>query len=209
MSHISTTVLFHDAKNDSVEAKLEVSVLKIEKLLLNFYVVSDTAGHSTVTITCAHIPQILKDANAYMHFQAGLSLISAGCFKETINKNLGQSIDSTQGFNEFSRITEAGAQFHVFFVWDYHKTSNPASGATATTKNNLCIFKYHPGASLGKYLAHEVGHFLGLRHVDTLDNLMQEDASGDSLSKAQSLAANSRVRRGIPVQSPISFGPFP
>jgi hypothetical protein len=33
-------------KYGCIDAKLEVAVLKIQKLLLNFYVVSDTAGHS-------------------------------------------------------------------------------------------------------------------------------------------------------------------
>jgi hypothetical protein len=169
--------------------KLEVEVLPARKLTVQFYPLSDRAGHHTVR-NCAEAGSMLKRAHSIHFHQDRVCLLPGGCEPLHMNGDLGNQPSTSFLFNLFEsmfrtnttfhrQLHRCKADFHVFLIWDMKDDlglepgdgDDPGGGGGGGGGRPLGVTR--PPSVIcfirdfrkneddpGVVLAHEVGHFL-------------------------------------------------
>lgn len=149
--------------------------------------------------------EIIKTANTVLEPQANVvaSVATEGTLThERINALLGPTVTSAtdKGGGEWDLVTahaislgsapDARHQLNLFLVRDFEVAGG--NDTAAGTRNGCCLLEDHVDAGgridtarAGRVLAHEIGHHLGLFHVDSREALMHEASLGDRLSRTE------------------------
>jgi hypothetical protein len=147
----------------SVNLAIDTKDKKTVRIAFNY--VQDSAGHRTSRVA-ASAAGWLRTINYIYNGQANIYAILHGTRSVNVPSDLGQVVQWTAGaaseWNTVTGMGASGADFNIFFVWEYEQDSTPFTDHTdAGTLNGNCIFEDNAGTDVGITLAHEMGHFLG------------------------------------------------
>jgi hypothetical protein len=213
-----------DPATVKIALDLQVAVLDRGKIKLKFYSVSDEANHRSDR-SAGSVAEMLKEAGRIYDLGANIDLQQTGTVEPiTLPGNqydvfwIGQpEIKLLQ-----SKVNLASADLHVFLIWSLE--SREPERSDSSTRNDLgytpkgrgiCAIEddrsHSPGLRAGLILAHELGHFLGLRHdnagvMEDKGNLMHgvmSPGSAARLTKDQILTMNRKAVSGFP--APIAL----
>jgi hypothetical protein len=198
---------------------LQVAVLNKGKIKLKFYSVSDEANHRSDR-SAASVAEMLKEARRIYDLGPNIDLQQTGAVMPiTLPGNQYDVfwIRDAEIRLLQSKVNLTSADLHVFLIWSLESEDPPREDDSQrndmgyTPKGRgICAIEddrsHSPGRSAGLIFAHELGHFLGLRHDDAdalkdNTNLMHGMMSAnttDRLAKAQILKMYQTADRGFP-----------
>ncbi len=183
------------ARNASgrVLARLEVSVKRRKTVRTSFHFVEDGAGTKTIRTPSNVDPKATNDSLDMLITKLNKIYIPQANI-EFVKKDVNFPLKFTQNFGTEVRFTahlkkvplkehewdivvakrDRGADFNVFFVWDYEDNIDAGDGVEAGTLSSVksCLFDDDLGQDMDEVLGHEAGHNLGLDHSSNSDHLM-------------------------------------
>lgn len=158
-------------------ALLDVSVKEKKTVRINFLFVRDTADHQTARIPAA-VPNWLSRINEIFRSQVDIEVVSGQVGWVTVDRDLGSVIRRTAGNDEWryaERYRWGSAGMTFFMVWEYVPDAGTGAGfdqARESTLGTTCLFADEARPGTGATVAHEIGHFLGLRDSARKNSLM-------------------------------------
>jgi hypothetical protein len=180
----STIIKIRDAAG-RVLARLDVTVKRKRVVRTSFFFVEDSGGNKTAR-SSAEVGPAITGMTAIWLPQANVEFTQRNITKPlTFKQNFGSEVRFTAHLpgvplkeHEWDIVVakrDFGADFNIFFVWEYEDDINPGDNADAGTlasqRSCLCDDSL-TGHGLALVLAHEAGHNMGLDHDLRPGNLM-------------------------------------
>lgn len=194
ISHGKTTLKARDSHGRFV-ARLDVSVKRRRTVRTSFHFVQDkkrrtmrTPGNVDPQRTGDSLDTLITKINKIYIPQANVEFI-----KKQVNnplkydRDFGSEVRFTAHLknvpiseHEWDIVVgkrDPGADFNVFFVWEYEDNLTPGDQVEAGTlaSDKSCLFDDVLSMDMDEVLGHEAGHNLGLGHSSNTDDLMLDD----------------------------------
>ncbi len=176
-SFIGTTFILAKDASGSVRAQLDVTVKEKRKVRVNFVFIRDSAGHQTSRFPAA-VPRWLARINEIFLDQANVEVVSDRIGWVTVPTNLGSVIRQSPGHDErwyVERWIGQSPDLTFCMVWEYESDLVTGVGLDQVREHTLgatCFFEDEARPDTGAAMAHEIGHFLGLRDNARKNHLM-------------------------------------
>jgi hypothetical protein len=159
--------------NDGLLTRVEVSVKRARVVRITFNFVQDNAGHRTGR-NPGQVDDWLQVMNEIYAPQANVVCRKNNSRWVNVSRNLGNVVRysahlegvaaSEHEWNAVAGQRDGTADFNYFFVWEYEQDATPGTDNTdAGALDGNCIFEDAAGGEVAETLAHELGHFLGVR----------------------------------------------
>jgi hypothetical protein len=184
-----TAIIRAKDASGKVVGTLDVAVKRKKTIVTSYFFVEDAAKrkkHAT-TRTLGDEVNLTKLINEIFLPQANIEFTVKSAQKLPIDKDLGNVVRwalnipgvpvSEDEWNLLKSKRDPGADFNVFFVWEYEQDASPNSDDTEAgtiKKDKMTIMEDKlTDITSEEVLAHEAGHFLGVGpHSDDDDDLM-------------------------------------
>jgi hypothetical protein len=196
VAHGTTIIKARDASG-RVVARLDVSVKRKKTVRTSFHFVEDKDGTRTARTpanadpaTGDNLDRLITKLNRIFLPQANVEFV-----KKSVNdplkfdKSFGTEVRFTAHLpnvpireHEWDFVVakrDRGADFNVFFVWEYEDNVAPGSQVDAGTlaHQKSCLLEDDLAFDADEVLGHEAGHNLGLDHSSNADHLMSDGAA--------------------------------
>jgi hypothetical protein len=159
--------------NNGLVARVEVSCKRARVVRIAFNFVRDNAGHQT-SRNPGQVDQWLHEMNEIYTPQANIICRKNNARWVNISKNLGAVVRysshlpgvsaAQHEWDDVAAKRDGTADFNYFFVWEYEQDASPGTDNTdAGALEGNCIFEDAAGGEVSETLAHELGHYLGVR----------------------------------------------
>ena len=159
--------------NHGLLARVEAGVKRVKTVRIAFNFVQDSAGHKT-SRNPGQVDQWLHQMNEIYTPQANIVCRKNNARWVNVGRNLGNVVRysahlsgvaaSEHEWDAVAGQRDGTADFNYFFVWEYEQDATPGTDNTdAGALSGNCIFEDDAGAEVAETLAHELGHFLGVR----------------------------------------------
>ncbi len=171
--HRKGTAFIEARRGSTVVCQLEVGVKASKTVKVAFNFVRDNAGHRT-SRALASVDGLLRTMNSIYTPQTYIHIVKRTARWVQVNKNLGRVVRfsshlagvpaSQHEWDDVVALRDAAAHWNVFFVWEYEQDTTPFRDDTdAGNLGGNCLFEDNAGVEVGETLAHELGHYLGVR----------------------------------------------
>ncbi len=155
--------------------------MDISEIPVRVHLVEDSTGIFTTTRNEADINGIFEQVNR-IWAQARINFVLDDIQRETINNA------TVEALFDLHRIeASSNANFVDAFFVDHIDTLVPNFHVNGWSPRNLrrIFIGDHITVHAFRATAHELGHVLGLRHVDPIDRLMSQGFNGEHLINAE------------------------
>jgi hypothetical protein len=159
--------------NNGLVARVEVGARRARTVRISFNFVQDNAGHRTGR-NPGEVDEWLHVMNEIYMPQANIVCRKNNARWVNVAKNLDNVVRYSAhlpgvaaGEHEWNYVAgqrDGTADFNYFFVWEYEQDATPGTDNTdAGAMDGNCVFEDAAGGEVAETLAHELGHFLGVR----------------------------------------------
>jgi hypothetical protein len=175
----------HDLATGEVERLLEIDVLAGKRMVVALHFVTDPQ-HPTPKRTVASVGEMVREAQRLYRRQANITIDPVSDIPDTIvfAQNLSDPTalpeggqrpvtPATTGGVEFPVLTNRGnaaARVNVFYLWEWQSGVNDTNGKASALGGRGVVLEDDTSSPAGKHegytFAHELGHCLGLEHVE-------------------------------------------